>query len=303
MTSTAVHCDIGLRESLEDGALAAHYTIPSIGRVAYLTACDGVGGHQFGEVASALALAHIHGSVAANMAGAPQILADVEERSDEIARILNDTFLSANQLILGEAQAAPELSGMATTVVCVVVLDDTLVVAWAGDSRCYLLSEDRLRRVTRDHSRVQELLDTGLISLADAASHPEAHTITRYLGQPEGFAPELRVCSIRPGDTVLLCTDGVTDVLADSDIERLMNNCLAARSGYRRLPNWLIEEALAAGASDNLTVLCYQHEATEVIDENLGRTSTGEYPVVVARTLHALHKEIQDEQRVHIGAV
>ncbi len=302
MTSTAVHCDIGLRESLEDGALAAHYTIPSIGRVAHLTACDGVGGRQRGEVASALGLAHIHGSTAANMASAQQILADVEGRSDEIARILNDTLLSANQLILGEAQAAPELSGMATTVVCAVVFDDRLIVAWAGDSRCYLLSEGRLRRITSDHSRVQELLDMGLLNLEEAASHPEAHTITRYLGQPEGFAPELRVCSIHTGDTVLLCTDGVTDVLADSDIERSMKACLAARNGCRRLPNLLIEEALAAGASDNLTVLCHQHEATNAIDENLGRTSTGEYPVVAARTLHALHKEIQDEQCVHIGA-
>ncbi len=91
-------------------------------------------------------------------------------------------------------------------------------------------------------------------------------------------------------------------MLADGDIERSMKHCLATGNGYRRLPNLLIEEALAAGASDNLTVLCYQHGDTEVIEENLGRTSTGEYPVVVARTLHALHKEIQDEQRVHIGA-
>ena len=302
MTSTAVHCEIGHREDLEDGALAADYTLPSIGRVVHLTACDGVGGNLFGEVARDLALAHIHGSTAANLASARQTLGDVETRPDEIVRILDDTLLSANELILQQARAVPDLSGMATTVVCAVVLDDTLIVAWAGDSRCYLLSEGRLRRITRDHSRVQELLDMGLLSMEEAASHPEAHTITRYLGQPEGFAPELRVCSVRPGDTVLLCTDGVTDVLADSDIERSMNGCLTATSRYRRVPNLLIEEALAAGASDNLTVLCYQHEPTDTIDENLGRTTTGEYPVVLARTLHALHKEIQDEQHVHIGA-
>ncbi len=142
----------------------------------------------------------------------------------------------------------------------------------------------------------------GLLNLEEAASHPEAHTITRYLGQPDSFEPELRVCPIRPGDTVLLCTDGVTDVLADSDIERLMNGCLTARSGHQRVPHLLIQEALAADASDNLTVLCYQHETTETIDENLGRTSTSEYSVVVARTLHALQKEIQYEHRVHIGA-
>ena len=301
MTSTALHCDIGRRDNLEDGGLAADYILSAIGRVVYLMLCDGVGGNLFGEIARDLAMAHTHGTIAANLASAQQLLAEMGFRADEIARILSEALLSANQVILEQARATPELSGMATTVVCAVVLDDTLVVVWAGDSRCYLLSEGRLRRITRDHSRVQELLDMGLVSISEADSHPEAHTITRYLGQPEGFAPELRVCPIRPGDTVLLCTDGVTDVLADNDIERLMNRCLTTRSGHQRVPHLLIQEALAADTSDNLTVLCYQHETTEVTDENLGRTSTGEYPVIVARTLHALHKEIQDERRVHIG--
>lgn len=302
MSSVAVRSHIGLRENLEDAALAADFTAALFGRVGVLAVCDGVGGRQFGEVASALALAHIQGSMAAHCASARQARDGCEGQIEEIGRILSDSLVAANQLILQQAQATPELSGMATTVVCAVVLDETVIVAWAGDSRCYLLSESRLRRVTRDHSRVEELLDMGLLSVEEAASHPEAHTITRYLGQPDGFAPELRVCSIAEGDTVLLCTDGVTDVFAASDIERLMNSCLDGRGGYQRLPNVLIEEALAAGASDNLAVVCYQHEATGVIDENLGRTSTGEYPVVAARTLHALHKEIQDEQCVQIGA-
>lgn len=288
MTQIAFHRDIGFRENLEDSgrALVLQEILPPKREVQILVIADGAGGHKAGEVAGELGVRVVSSCLmgylaSATTCGDPQALGP-----EAISTASRQAMEHANNIVVQQAGASEQLSGMAATIVCCVIVDEMLHVAWAGDSRGYLFHNGRLTRLTHDHSEIQRLLDLGLVSPADAKCHPLAHTINRYLGQAEAFAPETCNCRISQGDIVLLCTDGLTDVLSDGQIARKIEECKAGEFSFEELPVHLVDDALMAGATDNITVLCCHYCPPSPHPNPMTETTlTGAYPVAVGRIL------------------
>lgn len=209
---------------------------------------DGMGGYNAGEVASAMAVDLITAAVR-NEAWV--------DTSAKVAQCeLTDALRMANTAIFGAAQAAPECRGMGTTVVAALVLDDELLVAHLGDSRAYVWRGGRLQRLTRDHSLVQQDVDAGLITAEEALHSRYSHLVTRALGVMSQIEPELTHWPLQQGDRVMLCSDGLTDMLSDPCLQSLFEENLP----LSQLLTSLIAAANAAGGKDNIGVVLMEQE-------------------------------------------
>ncbi len=205
---------------------------------------DGMGGHECGEVASALALDTLRQSVVAGSG-------------------LESSIHAAHQAILAAAQ---EEGGrrMGSTVVAVRFVDADYEVAWIGDSRAYRISLDGIERLTRDHSWVQAMIDAGELSLAEARQHPRRNIVTQCLGQGEQELEVGRVQgSLAPGELLLLCSDGLTGELTDEQIQEV---CAGAAT-LDELVDELIGLANRLGGKDNISCIVLGRsmaESTEI---------------------------------------
>ena len=260
MTQMASHTSIGHRANLEDTARAILIAaaVPQKTEIVILALGDGAGGHNAGEVASTLGVDAVSSFLAAQLVTASDEA--VPRIGGSITEVIKAALGYANEAVVERAAGANELNAMASTVVCMVIRDGVLYVAWVGDSRGYLYGDGRLRRITHDHSCVQRLIDLGLVNPVEVQSHPLSHIIDRYLGQPQGFAPEIGTCRIFPGNVVLACSDGLTDVLSDDEIAAHIRFYQTGCCTFEELPVRLVEAALAAGTTDNVTVLCCEYE-------------------------------------------
>lgn len=195
---------------------------------------DGMGGHECGEVAS-------------------QIVVDLIHDKIKVEVPLQDAVQKAHEVVLLAADQRLGLPGMGSTVVVLRIIDDHYEIAWVGDSRAYLWDEGQLRQLTRDHSFVQQLLETGEISVEEAQIHPHRNIITQAIGA--GDLEKLNVDVIAEpmyrGQQVLLCSDGLTDEVSDSDIATVLADSLTEQEKVDKL----IQMALDNGGSDNVTVL------------------------------------------------
>lgn len=203
-----------------------------------LVVADGMGGHRGGEVASRMAVGTL-GKLVRELDGEPseRLRCAVERANHEIHR-------------LGERDSM--LRGMGTTAVALLLRPDgTAILAHVGDSRIYRLRDGRLEALTEDHSMVARWLKEGLIDEDTARSHPQRNQIDRALGAAETVQPDLLESDLRPGDLFLLCSDGLTGMLPDEELERL-----AARSrDPHALVAWMIDAANQSGGMDNVTAL------------------------------------------------
>lgn len=197
--------------------------------------CDGMGGHAAGEVASAIAVETI-ASVAPKSTDAAQLGAAIE---------------AANAAIIEAALNGVGRPGMGCTATAAYIEGTTLAVAHVGDSRAYLLHEGTLIRVTRDHSYVEELVDAGEITADEARVHPNRSVITRALGSDPAMYADHFTLNIEEGDRLILCSDGLSSMITDGEIEHI-----ATKSSTAQIcTDNLVDAALAAGGSDNVTVL------------------------------------------------
>ena len=284
-------CDQGLRENLEDafGAFKMGILTPCQSDITFTIVDDGIGGINGGEVASIQAVNSIKSSLASFFA-----VATAEPDSGcfapkVITKLLVDALNIANDTILQQAAERPELKNMGTTVVCGLIVDDVLYVAWAGDSRCYIYSKNKIRQLTTDHSVVQQLIDEGLLDCKYAKKHPLSHTITRFVGTEDEFAADTAICKLSHGDVILLCTDGLTDVLEDEDIADSIGNYQNGKFLFRQLPHQLVQQALDCGTTDNITVVCCEYIADPAKkSKSSSSTLTGAYPAKIAETLQFL---------------
>jgi len=204
---------------------------------------DGMGGHMGGEIASALAVETITKAFEGPAADA-----------DKLGARLDRAFRSAHDVIRVRAMTDPgTLFGMGTT--CVAAHLDGARLRWAhvGDSRLYLHDAAGLRLMTRDHSKVQEMVDAGLITSEEARHHPERNVITMALGATPiaEVARNDEPLELRSGERVLLCTDGLSGMLADAEIESI----LGRETEVDAACDALVEAALEAGGEDNVTVV------------------------------------------------
>ncbi len=235
----AVETEVGRRENNEDTAFAS----PRLAVVA-----DGVGGAASGEVASRAVVNAL-------------ISLDTSRPSGPLDVELLNAVTRGNDTVRFIAACHPEHTGMSTTLTAVALDDDgQYVVVNVGDSRTYLYRDRELRQLTRDDSLVQELIDQGALSAGEARHHPQRSVVLVAVDGRARLEPRLFSLEALAGDRLLLCSDGLSDALQDSAIAATM-----ALSGRQECARSLVAQALAAGGSDNITVI-----VADVAGENGG---------------------------------
>ncbi len=203
---------------------------------------DGMGGHAAGEVAAQIASSRVGEALSGAVGRQP---------AAELAQTLEAAIAEANRRILACAQDDPACYGMGTTITALCVLDASFLIGHVGDSRAYRLRGGSLERITRDHTLVQQEVDRGTLTDEQARVHPRSNVLTRALGIPGGFATDLYEGTLEAGDRVLLATDGLSAMLPDAEIERI----LAEAADVEMTAGQLVDRANAAGGLDNTTVI------------------------------------------------
>lgn len=227
------------RRNNQDAFLAETLDIKQL-----LLVCDGMGGEQGGEQASALALEAV----------TAMLRRDLKNVTDEgtIRRVLECAGAAANSIVFDAAKADPALLGMGTTLVGAVVLPDNAHFIHAGDSRAYLLRDNVLTQLTVDHTVVQVLLDRGEISQDEAKHHPQRHYITRAVGVAAQIDYDIFSIDLKQNDVLLLCSDGLYNYMSHEEICELTALAIGERSIAP-----LIKRANENGGGDNITaVVC-----------------------------------------------
>lgn len=208
---------------------------------------DGMGGENAGEVASAMATQIVK----------EYIMNKFHPDMDymEIAEMVRIALIEANRGIYNYAKRNKELEGMGTTATLVIIYKRKLIIAHVGDSRAYLIEKDSIRQITKDHSYVQELLLRGEITKEAAEEHPARNCITRAVGTEDILKVDVTTLDYN-GETVLICSDGLTNMLCDEQILEIMNENEDLQAGVYSL----IDFANKKGGLDNITVVAFDKE-------------------------------------------
>jgi len=219
--------------------------------VVFAIVADGIGGHRAGEVASSIAVEMICNTVAASDGGQPII-------------IMESALIQASQAIHAQGIQSDTQIGMGTTAVCAWLIGDRLYSAHVGNSRMYLLRGRRLVQLNVDHTWVREAVDAGALTTEQARAHPHSNIIRRYLGsdlipevdvrlrtdRSDHYSIENQGFHMRPGDRLLLCSDGLNDMVVDSEIAKIL-----VEPDIHKVVLDLVDAANAAGGKDNITVV------------------------------------------------
>ncbi len=229
---SAVRTDTGRQRNANEDSV---YT-----RAPLFVIADGMGGAQAGEVASSTAVAAFEGELPQ---GPPE-------------RVLEETIKAANRSIHAQAQRDSSLAGMGTTTTAAIVdpIAEEVAIGHVGDSRAYRYRDGRLERLTRDHSLVEEMRRKGQLTEAQAEDHPQRSIITRALGPEPEVEVDLQTVPAQAGDVFLICSDGLTTMLDDDHIGRLLGRASSMSAAVRAL----VDEANRAGGRDNITVLVFK---------------------------------------------
>lgn len=232
--------------NLDEQMLEPNYSLTGYG----LLVADGMGGMAAGEVASRLALSKL-----------VELIVDTSDwilalKQDKEARVvmkrMTDRFFQIDQILKEEARVDDTLGGMGTTLTVAGTLGRDLVIGHIGDSRAYLLRGQTFRQLTTDHTLGQALIDAGVASSDDPATRSMRHVLTAAIGSlAEGTEPQVQRFRLTRGDQLLLCTDGLTAMVDDE----IIANVLRQRESAQSACDELIELALGAGGSDNITAL------------------------------------------------
>jgi protein phosphatase len=235
--------------SLPEGQLPGNFGETGYGMVV----ADGMGGMVAGEVASRLAITCLLNLV---LATPDWIIGQDESRAEELASRAVRRFDAVNEAIIKKAQHEPELAGMGTTLTMAMSLGARLILAHVGDSPAYLARGGELRRLTRDHTVAQEMADHGWARAEDVPNRFR-HILTHAIGMPEtGGDPEIGQFRLADGDCLLLCTDGLTDMVDDATIAAALKRNRTAADACQVLVNL----ALEGGGKDNVTVVVVRYE-------------------------------------------
>ena len=219
---------------------------------------DGMGGHAAGEIASKVAVDSINEFVC--LTGGDEEITwpfGLDETISYDGNRLKTAIRHANRKVLEATKEKTEYEGMATTVAAVLVDGDTANIGHVGDSRIYLFTGGELTQLTSDHSWVNEQILNGVISADQARSHPLRNVVTRALGGKLDLAVDIQVRPMKPGELLLLCSDGLTTMVPDEDIARILG---AAGGDVDRAARDLVAEANERGGEDNITVVLLKFE-------------------------------------------
>ncbi len=208
-----------------------------------LVVCDGMGGAKSGNVASRLATEVFVGEV--------RRTAREDMNAGQIGQMLRDAVSLANQAVFEQSKVSTDFTGMGTTLVAAVLLPDRAVIANVGDSRAYIFDKDGIRFMTVDHSLVELMVRRGEITREQAKTHPSKNLITRAVGTEANVDCDLYNQELRPGDAVLLCSDGLSNEMADQEILFEVVHGVQKDGCCQRL----LDIAKGRGAPDNVTVV------------------------------------------------
>lgn len=231
--------DMGLVRNSNQDSYAAGELMDG---TAWAVVCDGMGGANGGNVASANAVKiiseYISSSYHENM------------NSNSIKTLLQSAICGANVRLYDMAHTIESLQGMGTTVVAVIVSGGMVHITHAGDSRAYLIRDNKMTQITKDHSIVQSMVDKGQLTAEEAKNHPKRNVITRALGVNEDIEFEYNETEFYEGDKILICTDGLTNYVSENDIE-----CIISDNNFYEYPQALIDLANNRGGGDNITIV------------------------------------------------
>jgi len=220
------------------------YFLKADSGMALLVVADGMGGHLAGNVASGLAVS-----------SAEQTWADLDRTvllaPQEACQVLSNLILSTNNLILDEAIKSSDKRGMGTTLTSGLLCGNHLTIAHIGDSRAYLIYNGDIKQLTKDHSLVEHLIETGQVKPEEAQNHPQRHVITRALGIDPDPEIDIFELDLEAGSTLLFCTDGLTNLVRDDEILAQLQESSDPQSRAESL----IDLANSRGGHDNITVL------------------------------------------------
>jgi serine/threonine protein phosphatase PrpC len=207
-----------------------------------IAVADGMGGHAGGEVASAIAI----NTLEQLLPVISDLKVDVASRED---LFLNITYEVDSQ-ILAKSKDSPELSGMGTTLTALSILDNNVELLHIGDSRCYRYRNNKLEQLSYDHTVMQELLDQGRLTPEEIIDHPQRSLLTQALMGDSGIDPILVSYEIKKNDQFLLCSDGLTNVLSEYEISKIIE-----ANKPEDIAPALIAEVRVKGAPDNITII------------------------------------------------
>lgn len=212
------------------------------GEVAWAVVCDGMGGAAGGNIASALAVKVISDKITSSY--------NEKMRDSSIKNLLDSAITAANIEVYDMAYSRPDLKGMGTTVVAVVVRDNVAHIAHAGDSRAYLVNKDGVKQITVDHSLVQNLVDRGEITKEEAEHHPNKNVITRALGVDKRIDVDFSEIDMQENETLVLCTDGLSNCVNNFEMAEDIKD-----GQYYAFADRLVKRANKNGGNDNITVV------------------------------------------------
>jgi serine/threonine protein phosphatase PrpC len=247
------------RENQEDCAVALSRQLFLYGHSVdfhMMVVADGCGGTAAGERASSIACRDIPERVLGSLV-ADCTSGDLYRTQYRLFRAIHSGFQAANRSILLDIKAAPQREGMATTAVCLAILGTTAYVAWRGDSRCYLFRSGLLEQLTTDHTRLQSLIDAGVITEEEGKRHPARNYLSMALGNDEHGTPETTCCTVEPRDLFLLSSDGFHEGLTPEELAAFIGGHLsgdAPGDDLKGLAERMEQASLRVYGSDNLTV-------------------------------------------------
>ena len=203
---------------------------------------DGMGGYNGGEVASKLATTTVKSYIESNFA-------KVSYDKEEILKLIKSAIEYANMVVYEKSKESPELEGMGTTIEVCLIYNNKVYIGHLGDSRIYRIRKEFIRKLTTDHSYVQKLVKDGTISQEEAEHHPKKNMLTKALGCSVFVEPDVTVKGFIKDDIILICSDGLTNMVSDSEIYRIV------KQYSRTVANELVKKANSAGGYDNVTVI------------------------------------------------
>lgn len=228
--------DVGKkRKTNQDYVFTADTTIGNLPNL--FVVADGMGGHNAGDFASKYTVEMLIKSVESNQESNP-------------IRILKEAIEHANRKLVSQAEQHNEMNGMGTTLVAATIVNDCLYVANIGDSRLYVINKD-IRQITKDHSLVEEMIRLGEIAREDARNHPDKNIITRAIGASDEVVIDFFERNIEPSDILLICSDGLTNMIEDKEIKEIITKQNALEEKAREL----VENANRNGGKDNISVI------------------------------------------------
>ena len=201
-----------------------------------------MGGYNGGEVASKLATESLKKYIQNNFE-------NIEKSKEKILELIGNAMEYANMVVYEKSKEEKELEGMGTTLEVCLIYNNKVYLGHVGDSRIYRIRKEVIRKLTKDHSYVQQLVEDGKITREEATNHPKKNMLTKALGCTPYVEPDIRARNVEKGDIIIMCSDGLTNMVTEQEIFE------AVKENAEKAPEVLVQKANNAGGYDNITVV------------------------------------------------